>query len=156
MNIRIKVKSISKLKDIFEFNRYATTAETVGEFICEMVAFNVERFNKGRNAVELFLPSAETIESLASVGKVSFGGKKDNKRGVDVRVMQDEAVFQFKSRRFKIINETQKREYTALDEKLSFNENDSLVFIKLAMLAGRRPTMKSQADFRDISKEFSG
>jgi hypothetical protein len=138
MNIRIKVKSISKLKDFLTYERYATAALTVRELICEMAAFNVERFNKGRNADELFLLSEEAAEDMAREGKVAFGGRKDNKRKVDVRIMQDEAVFQFKNGRFKIINETKKREYTSLDEELSLNEDDGLVFIKLAMLAGRR------------------
>lgn len=138
MNIRIKVKSISKLKDFLAYRQYATTAATVEELICEMVAANVESFNKSRNNADLFLLTDETIQDYALTGKVSLGGKKDNTRKTDVRIMQDEALFQFKNKRFKIINETQKKEYTSLDEDLRLAENDALVFIKLAMLAGRR------------------
>ncbi|MDR3186734.1 MAG: hypothetical protein LBU04_08100 [Christensenellaceae bacterium] len=136
MNLRIRVKSISKLKDIFSFENFSTTANTIEELICDMVATNVTKFNSSKNA-ELFLMSKESIDNLESLGKISFGGKKDNQRKVDTRIMQDEAIFQFKNKRFKIINETQKKEYTSLDECLDLVENDCLVFIKLAMLEGR-------------------
>ncbi|MDR3294140.1 MAG: hypothetical protein LBT20_08580 [Clostridiales bacterium] len=176
MNIRIKVKQISKIKDFLTYEDYKTDALTAGELILEMVAFNVREYNDKRDKKSLFLLSDETAEAVtesekisfvaannnrdkkslfllsdetaevvaesgkiyetAASGKISFGAV-NNKRKVDLRVMQDEAIFQFKNARFKIINETKKHEYTYLDEPLSLSEGDGLVFIKLTLLSGR-------------------
>lgn len=86
----------------------------------------------------MFILDKDALDNLSQVGKITFGDKKYNKRKVDVRIMQDEAIFQFRNSRYKIINDTQKREYTTLDQNLEQMENVSLVLIKLAMLAGKR------------------
>ena len=137
MNIKVKVKRISKLKEFLSYDNYETNAATVGELIAEMVAFNVREFNAKRDKTALFLVSDETATAMADAGKISFGAVS-NPRKVDVRIMQDEAAFQFTNGRFKIVNETKKHEYASLAEPLNLSENDALVFIKLTLLAGRR------------------
>jgi len=136
MNIKIKVKQISKLKEFLTYQNYETNAITVEELITEMVAFNVAEYNAKRDKKVLFLVSDETAEAMAQRGKISFG-KVNNKRNVDVKIMIDEALFQFKNKRFKIINETTKHEYKDLTETLNLNEGDAIVFIKLTLLSGR-------------------
>ncbi|MCL2796872.1 MAG: hypothetical protein FWD58_02295 [Firmicutes bacterium] len=136
MNIKIKVKRISKLKEFLSYDNYDTNSGTVGELIAEMVAFNVAEYNKKRDKTALFLVSDETAAAMADAGKISFG-TVENKRKVDVKIMQDEAAFQFVNGRFKIINETKKHEYTNVDEPLNLSEGDALVFIKLTLLSGR-------------------
>ncbi|MCL2369613.1 MAG: hypothetical protein FWC80_00035 [Firmicutes bacterium] len=136
MNIRIKVKQVSKLKDFLTYEKYKTQATTVEELITEMVVFNVAEYNSKRDKKALFLISDETAESMAERGKISFG-RLSNKRKVDARVMIDEALFQFKNERFKIINETAKHEYKNLTEALNLNEGDAIVFVKLTLLSGR-------------------
>lgn len=165
MKIRIKVKSISKLKDLLTYEEYETAAETVGDLIREAILFNVSEYNKKRDRASLFLVPDKTAEALSKSGEISFGDKKnkaslflmsdeaaealsksgkisfgdiENKRKVDTRVMQDEAVFGFQNGRFKIINETKRREYRDLSENLDLSENDALIFIKLTLLSGRR------------------
>jgi intein/homing endonuclease len=91
-------------------------------------------FGGGKDSAALV--SDEAAEVLSKSGKVGFGGV-ENKRKVDVRIMQDEAVFAFENGRFKIINETKRREYRDLSESLDLDENDALVFIKLTLLSGR-------------------
>jgi hypothetical protein len=135
MKIKFRVRKIGKLKNIFEWLVFETNAVTVGDFIREVVVHNVAEYNDKRNKktekVLLFNNNTE------DVGKITFGGIK-NKRKVDERVMQKEALFQFKQKQYKIINETQHKEYTGLDEPLFLNENDCIVFIKLTLLSGRR------------------
>jgi hypothetical protein len=138
MNIRIKVKSVATMKEFFSYEKFITDATNVKDLIFEVVKYNVTRFNDSRNNSELLLVSSETIESLSRIGKVSFNGKPYNTRKVDVREMQDEAVFQFINQRFKIVNETKKKEYRNIEDSLELEENNCLVFIKLAMLVGRR------------------
>ncbi|MDR1940308.1 MAG: hypothetical protein LBQ40_05925 [Clostridiales bacterium] len=136
MKIKIKVKSISKLKDLLTYEEYDTEAATVEDLIREAVFFNVSEYNKKRDRAALFLLSDEAAAELSAGGKVSFGDIK-NKAKVDARIMQDEAVFGFKNGRFKIINQTKKREYKALSDDLGLSENDALIFIKLTLLSGR-------------------
>lgn len=109
---------------------------TVEELIREMVAYNVSEYNKKRDKAALFLISDETAEILSVSGKISFGGI-DNKRKVDIRTMQDEAMFAFNNGRFKIINESKEHEYKDSAENLNLSENDALIFIKLTLLSGR-------------------
>lgn len=134
--IRVKVKQISKIKEYLSYEKYETRADTVGGLICEMISFNVSEYNAKRDKNALFLVSDETAAKLAEGGKIVFGDK-NNTRKVDTKIMQDEALFQFQNSRFKIINETKKYEYTAVDEQLNLSENDALVFLKLTLLSGR-------------------
>jgi hypothetical protein len=135
MNIRIKVKNITKLKDYLQYQDYNTKALTVEDFIKEMVEFNVKEYNKKRDETALFLISNEKIEALSKNGKIKFD--VDNKRKVSIGIMQDEALFAFTNGYFKIINETKKIEYIELSDNLNFNENDGVVFIRLVLLSGR-------------------
>lgn len=136
MNIKIKVKQLSKLKDVLTYINYCTQAITVKDLITEMVAFNVREYNAKRDKKTLFLLSDKTIEALVATGKIDFG-QALNTRKVDVTIMQEEALFQFKNDRFIILNETTKHEYKTLDEPLLLSEGDALVFIKLTLLSGR-------------------
>lgn len=137
MKIQIKVKSLAKLHDIFEYKEYETSAQTTEELITELISFNVKNFNRDRSISDYLLLSPDEMSALGKSGKISFGGKKANKTKVDSSVMINDAIYQYKDGLYKIINETKKREYVSLDEKLELNDNDVLVFIRLALISGR-------------------
>jgi hypothetical protein len=129
MQIKIKIARLGKLKNAyFSYEKFNVTAENVEGLINELVAFNVSEYNAKRNDEIIFMKE--------EAGSVTFGGIK-NRRKVDTKIMQDEAIFQFKNRLYKIVNETKKREYKTLDETLELTESDTLVFIKLALISGR-------------------
>jgi hypothetical protein len=136
MVIQIKVKNPTRIHGIFYETEFASNATTLEELIRELVMFNVAEYNAKRVKNALFLVSDETAEALAVSGKIAFG-EVLNSRKVDVKTMQDEAIFAFQNGRFKVIDETTKREYFDLAETLDFHDDTVLVFLKLTLLSGR-------------------
>ncbi len=137
MQIHICVKQLGKKKKIidhvpFTLDILPTTAK---ELITAIVKRNVAEYNEKKVEQPLFVHlTDEQISNQLSIGKVSFGATyNENKQ--DVQKAIDNALICFEDGIYKLfINET---EIDSLEHELSINENDSVMFIKLTMLAGR-------------------
>ncbi|QDY46377.1 hypothetical protein HF394_15870 [Planococcus glaciei] len=137
MKIFVTVKSASSTKKNLN-QRPMTLPETIStlqELVEELVIQNVKAAlasNEQGNIVS-FLTAKDTENQLAT-GKVGFQytyGKKE----MDIEKAFQEAESAFRDGLYRVfINDSEVMEYK---ETITLNENDTLVFMRLTMLAGR-------------------
>ena len=140
MNIFVQIKQIGKRRDVvqkqpFILNR---TPHTVQELFNAITAVLVDEFNQRtkNNSAENILKylSLQDITDMASVGKISFDVDYNSKK-IDLVDAQKNVHLAFQDGLFRVfLNET---ELTDLQQPVNLKENDTLVFIRLVMLAGR-------------------
>jgi hypothetical protein len=110
--------------------------KSLRELIEAIVRLEVKKYNEKPTDVKLFpfLTEAE-IENAGSVGKVGFG-RINNKKKASTEKAIETALDAFSDGLFKVlINEC---ESECLDGTIEIKSGDTLTFIKLTFLAGRR------------------
>lgn len=138
MNVKINLKQIGERRPkvapvVFE---YPSAPHTLRELITQTTAACVNAFNERIRAdKEQIGPlSKERIGDLAKVGKIAFGIRYGD-RQQDLESAKANAIQAFEDGIYRVfLNDT---ELTQLDQELQINEDDSLTFIRLTMLAGR-------------------
>lgn len=138
MILKINLKQIGERKQKIapvDFE-YEPVPETLRDLIIQTVTRCVGDYNERVRAGENHTSplSERQITDMAEIGKIAFGityGGKEQALNQAV----DNALQSFEDGIYRVfLNEN---ELERLDEKICFNENDSLTFIRLTMLAGR-------------------
>jgi hypothetical protein len=138
MNIYVNIKSIGKRKNVFDKVPY-DLPENISDLrtlITEFVRIEVEKYNNHPGDVQLlpFLTETE-IADKSEVGKVDFGNRYNDKKA-DFEKSVNVALQGFEDGLFKVlIGDTNVEK---LEQSVVLNENDTLTFIRLTFLAGRR------------------
>jgi len=137
MRIAVTVKSVGRRKPVLakQAIELPETTNTLRQLIEHTVAWQIQKYQdrqEGNNGLAYLLP--ESIEDQAYTGKVGFGAIYRD--GVpDVTEAASVALTAYKDGLYRVfLNE---QELEQLDELLTLEENDDLVFIRLTMLAGR-------------------
>lgn len=137
MKILIMVKQIGKRKPIISGMEVELPSEpsTLKELITQIVTLNVERYNQGDPERHLLTAlTDEEIADQADTGKVGFGARY-NSNSQDVGEAIGNACLAFADGLYKaFINEV---EIERLEERITLQENDRILFVRLTMLAGR-------------------
>ncbi|HIX83911.1 MAG TPA: hypothetical protein H9979_05150 [Candidatus Megamonas gallistercoris] len=140
MNIFIQVKQIGKRRDIVKKQPFQLkyAPDTVHELLNEIVADLVAKFNeRTKNSFDeniLKYLSSQDIDNMAVAGKISFNLNYNDTKA-DLDKAQKNVALSFQDGLFRIfLNEN---ELTDLNQTISLKENDTLIFIRLVMLAGR-------------------
>ena len=137
MILKINLKQIGERKQKIapiDFE-YAPTPKTVRELICQTVTSCVASYNERVRAGEGNASplSREAINDMASIGKIAFGITYNNKEQ-DVDKAVENALQAFEDGIYRIfLNDN---ELENLEDSIDAEENDSLTFIRLTMLAG--------------------
>jgi ABC-type proline/glycine betaine transport system substrate-binding protein len=109
--------------------------ETLRELIAAVVSDNVKSFNnkiEGYRIIEYL--TDEQIKDKLVRGRVSFG-EVYNETMADVDMAIEAAILAYEDGIFRVfIGES---EGAGLDEKISINEEETLIFVRLTMLTGR-------------------
>lgn len=140
MNIFVQIKQIGKRRDVVQKQPFILNCipHTVQELFDAITAILVNEFNQRtkNNSAENILKylSRQNIDDMASVGKISFDVDYNNKK-IDLIDAQNNVQLAFQDGLFRVfLNEN---ELTDLQQPISLKEDDTLVFIRLVMLAGR-------------------
>lgn len=128
MNIFILQKSITDLKAPIIRKPYDTNAETLGDFICEMVERNATAKPAAVDRIELF---DAIIENGGD--RFSYDGKK---RKFSVADMRDFALQAFEDKIYLVKNVTKDITYEAIAQDMQLSENDEIALIKLKYVRG--------------------
>ncbi|WP_373228782.1 hypothetical protein [Cohnella sp.] len=137
MRIRVMVKQIGKRKPIIgeqHLQLYQSTA-TLQELIEQIVTINVEQYNN-RTVDELMVAalSEQEIQDKADHGKVGFNVRY-NPNQQDLNKALENASLSFQDGLYKVfINDIEIEQW---QQEISINEDDSILFLRLTMLAGR-------------------
>lgn len=138
MTVKINLKQIGERKPKIapvDFE-YSPVPKTVRELISQTVTSCVTSYNTrvcaGKDNINPL--SQNQINHMAYIGKIAFGisyGKKEQ----SVQKAVEHAMQAFEDGIYRVfLNDS---ELENLNEKICLNENDSLTFIRLTMLAGR-------------------
>ena len=138
MILKINLKQIGERKQKIapvDFE-YDTVPKTVQELIIQTVTSCVNSYNKrARTGENNVYPLGENqINDMAQIGKIAFGinysGKEQPLKKATENVLQafEDGIYRI------FLNEN---ELENLHDNIYLNENDSLTFIRLTMLAGR-------------------
>lgn len=138
MILKINLKQIGERKQKIapvDFE-YEPVPETLRDLIIQTVTRCVKDYNErvraGENHTSPLLEGQ--ITAMAEIGKIAFGITYGGKEQILDQAI-DNALQSFEDGIYRVfLNET---ELERLDGKICFNENDSLTFIRLTMLAGR-------------------
>jgi hypothetical protein len=137
VNIFIRVKAAGKRRDMLEKQSRAVPDGTEGveKLIEYLVRENVRAYN-AKTIDAPFFPylSPRELEDGEHTGKIAFGGRKNEKNQDEEGAVQN-ALQSFADGLYRVlVNETE-----ALPEgPFSLKEGDTVTFIRLVMLAGRR------------------
>ena len=115
---------------------YEPVPETLRELIIQTVTGCVASYNaRVRAGEDRTAPlSKERITAMADLGKIAFGISYGGKEQAPKKAVEN-ALQSFEDGLYRVfLNDT---ELDKLDGKIDLNENDSLTFIRLTMLAGR-------------------
>jgi hypothetical protein len=138
MNIYVNVKSIGKRKNTFEKVPYELpeNISNLRDLITEFVKIEVEKYNNHPGDVQLlpFLTETE-ITDKSEVGKIDFGNRYNDKKA-DFEKAVEVALQGFEDGLFKVLIEENNVE--ELRQPIVLNQNDTITFIRLTFLAGRR------------------
>ncbi len=137
MNIQVTVKSPSRRRSslINETIELASEPTTLQELLTLLVQSSVKAFVERQNTGSI-LPylTEQEVQQSAETGKVGFGHVEDT-RVPDEQQAIDAALLAFKDGLYRVF--LRDKELTELNAPLSLQENDTLVLIRLTMLAGR-------------------
>lgn len=128
MNIFILQKSIADLKAPIIRKPYDTNAETLGDFICEMVERNATAKPADVDRIELF-------DALTANGadRIAYDGKRAK---FSVADMRDFALRAFEDKIYLVKNVTKDITYEAIAQDMRLSENDEIALIKLKYMRG--------------------
>jgi hypothetical protein len=137
VNIFIRVKAAGKRRDMLEKQSRAVPDGTDGaeKLIEYLVRENVRAYNAKTVDAPLFkYLSQQELEDGEHTGKIAFGDRKNEKNQNEEEAVQN-ALQCFADGIYRVlVNETE-----ALPEgPFSLQEGDTVTFIRLVMLAGRR------------------
>ncbi|ERI07579.1 hypothetical protein [Aneurinibacillus aneurinilyticus] len=137
MKVYATVKQLGKRKNHIGEKEIelAGSPETLRQLIMEVVTASVKEFNHSldKHAIFMYL-TEEELENRAALGKVGFK-EKHNTTKEDEQKAAERALLAFEDGLYKVL--INKQEIESLDAKLTVQEDDRLVFIKLTMLSGR-------------------
>ncbi|GHU10307.1 hypothetical protein FACS1894151_09560 [Spirochaetia bacterium] len=137
MQIYIRVKAAGKRRDVLEKIPFfipdgINRAEAL---VTHIITENVRAYNRKAVDAPLFKYLTEKeLEAGENIGKIGFGDRKNEKQQDEEEAVKN-AIECFKDGIYRIlINETE----AEAGREISINENDTITFIRLVMLAGRR------------------
>ena len=134
--VKVTVKQLGKKRERFSKLSFCMRKkpDTVKELIEQTVLTCVDQYNARLAQTDVsVLPSQSEMEAMAELGKVAFGAFAEGKPA-DPRKAVDTAIVGYRDGLYRIfLND---RLLTRLDEELSLQEDDHLIFIRLVMLAG--------------------
>lgn len=137
MRLLVTVKQIGKRKDVLTQRNLNVDnpCSTLRDLLTEIVLHSVQEFNKKPVDAELVATLTNSdIQSQAQVGKVGFFRKSSTKKA-DPQDAIKNALQCFEDGLYRVfIND---EEVTQLSQTLHLCDGDSLVFIRMTMLAGR-------------------
>jgi hypothetical protein len=137
VNIFIRVKAAGKRRDMLE--RQSQTVpngtDSAEKFIEYLVRENVRAYNaKTVNTPFFKYLSQQELEDGEHTGKIAFGDRKNEKIQDEEEAVRN-ALQCFADGLYRVlVNETE----TLPGDPISLKEGDTLTFIRLVMLAGRR------------------
>lgn len=137
MKIKVNIKQIGKKKNSIQEVSYDIpfAPHCVGELIEGVVTSCVETYNQRLESSEILrCLTMKEIEDRASSGKVSFGVNYGEKKA-ELQPAVENALQSFEDGIYRIFIDD--RSVEELDEKILIDENSSLTFVRLVMLAGR-------------------
>lgn len=137
VKIIILVKQAGKRRPIIgeQTMELSRSDGTLGQFIAQIVAINVEQYNN-RSVDELLLHALteQELNDQADTGKVGFGFRY-NPNDQDVAKALDNAELSFRDGLYKVfINDV---EIERWEQPIRLQDLDRVLFLKLTMLAGR-------------------
>lgn len=137
MEIYFTVKSIGKRKPFLTKKEHILSyvPATLKELITEIVAHHVREYNERNEESQLiaFL-TEEEISTKATLGKVGFGSKYDDRQANEEASIQT-ALVAFEDGLYKVF--LREEEVLELSSKIDIQDGDDIAFIKFTMLAGR-------------------
>jgi hypothetical protein len=137
VNIFIRVKAAGKRRDMLERQSRSVPGDTdsAEKLIEYLVRENVRAYNaKAVDAPFFQYLSRRELEDGEHTGKIGFGGRK-NEQNQDEEEAVRNALQCFADGLYRVlVNETE----ALPGGTFSLKENDTLTFIRLVMLAGRR------------------
>lgn len=137
MQIFIRVKALGKRRDVLEKKHFEIQPgiRSLRELISCIVLKNVREYNEKQVDAPLFHYLTEKeFDEGEYVGKIGFADRKNEKHQDENQAVRN-ALECFEDGIYKVlINED---EITDLGE-IKIGENDTVTFIRLVMLAGRR------------------
>jgi hypothetical protein len=153
LKILIRVKSAGKRRPVLELTEYTVPdgISTAEELITAIVRDNVRKYNHKEIDAPLFkYLSKEELEDSAYIGKVGFGDRKNEKVQDETEAVEN-ALQSFHDGLYRmLINNTEAEPETGtvmnpafpaaapVATPIQINEGDTLTFIRLVLLAGRR------------------
>lgn len=135
MNIYISAKQIKKRGNLVAACPYElpSPADTLRQLIATLVTDGVESYNQRLKSEINGSLTAEEIDDLSRVGKISFGIPFGS-READLDNAMETAIQGFEDGLFRVF--LGEREIESLDEPLDLHEGDTITMIRLVMLTG--------------------
>ncbi|MBE6890150.1 MAG: hypothetical protein E7485_09075 [Ruminococcaceae bacterium] len=134
MTILVNVKQLGKKRNkisempFFLENEPCTLRELITESVRTCVTAYNARLNKEAKPL-----SEDDISAMSELGKIAFGLSEG--AAADLGKATEDAILAFEDGLYRIFLGEQ--ELTELDGSIELNENSSVTFIRLVMLAGR-------------------
>ena len=134
MTISVNVKQLGKKRNKISDMPFFLENEphTLRQLITESVRTCVKAYN-GRLNVEAAPLSQDDITAMSELGKIAFGMSEG--APADIAKAVDDAILAFEDGLFRVF--LGEDELTELDGSIELNEDSSVTFIRLVMLAGR-------------------
>ena len=138
MKLNVNIKQIGQRRQAVKPIPFevAGAPETVRELITQTVTTCVREYEKRQQmSGEVPQPlTTQQITDMADVGKIAFGINYGEKKP-DLQQAIETALQAFEDGIYRVfLNE---EELTALDQQIALNEEDTLTFVRLTLLAGR-------------------
>ncbi|MBE6901998.1 MAG: hypothetical protein E7478_05945 [Ruminococcaceae bacterium] len=134
MTISVNVKQLGKKRNRISDMPFflENKPHTLRELITESVRTCVIAYN-GRINAEAVPLTDEAITAMSELGKIAFG--MSDGVPADIAKATDDAILAFDDGLYRVF--LGEDELTELDGSIELNENSSVTFIRLVMLAGR-------------------
>ena len=137
MQVYIRVKAAGKRRDVLEKRPHALPNDirSVNDLISCIVKENVRLYNgKPTDASVLPYLTEAAYAQGEHIGKISFGDRKNENIQDEAKAVAN-ALQCFQDGIYRVlVNETELQD----GDVLTLTENDTITFIRLVMLAGRR------------------
>lgn len=137
MNVFVNLKQLGKRRNIIDKQQYSLESKptTVEQLIENFVTVCVKDFNdRTDNKKVVAYLSKEEISNHAEVGKISFNvDHRGDKQELDKAI--ENALQSYEDGLYRIFIDD--NEVGKLHDEIEINENSTLTFIRLTMLAGR-------------------
>lgn len=131
MKLNIIKKKAASLRELGRETVEIPKASTLKELLYSLTEIEFQKQHQTRNVDVL---DAQSVQSQAELGRVSFGERYNQERG-DLEKAVQVMLQDFEDGLFRVyVNQD---EYTCLEEPLKLQEGDEITLIRLVMLAGR-------------------